>query len=346
MIPNYIVQRNFEPQTLSASSYINQSLYACWVETLGPDYGNFVFIILVDPLSNAHIAVADFNLGAGIFYSGLTYDDVGGLAYLLSTNNVAYETLLSGVVSVGTNANSFVNDAWRPGVDKVTFIPQPVNSQSGTFLPTTNYFIDNYIINGVLQQQQVARIISQPDFLFSAGDVTSGSAALPFYTRTGTTNWLNNALANGSTNGAGPGVIQPQVEITFNKLGLQFYGGNGLPDDASLTNSFAQQSFGSFDGSTNVPVVYPIMQTGTNQFTVRMWPEKGTNPSNFTEQSFEWKPSSLSGAQFIMQTSTSLTNWVNLFTVSNDGSICTFFNYNPSSIQRFYRLVPQLIQPF
>jgi hypothetical protein len=140
-IPDYIVERNFDPQTLSATPYVNQSLYTGDVLN-GPTI-NFMDIILVDPLQNSYNAVADGNLNAGVFYTGLTYDDVGGLAYLLSTNNVNYETLLSGVTGVGANANSFVNGAWRPGVDKMTFIPQPVNSQSGAFLPTTNYFTDS-----------------------------------------------------------------------------------------------------------------------------------------------------------------------------------------------------------
>jgi hypothetical protein len=336
-IPNYIVQRNFDPQTLLPSVYVNQTLYAGVVINEGSQ--NLVEPVVVDSFENTYTAVADFNLNVGGFYTGLTYDDVGGLAYLLSTNNVNYENLLPGVLGAGANSNSFVNGAWRPGVDKITFIPQPVDSQSGAFLPTTNYFTDSYITNGILQQQQMARIISQPDFLFSAGDITSSIPAVFLLSRTGTTNWLNNATANGNTNGAGPGVIQPQVQIVFNKLGQQFES-----DDSDQQVSDQPLFWASFDGSTNAPVIYPIPQTATNQLTVRMWLIMGNTVNNFVQsfqRSFEWKPTSATGVQFTLQTSTNLMDWTNLFTIPNDGSVCTYFNFNPASPSRFYRLIQQ-----
>jgi hypothetical protein len=348
-IPEFVLQLNFDPQTLDASTYINHNLYSAFISISPNQYG--MIPIAVDPLASSYTAVTDSSLNSGGvvnneiyngggFYTGLTYDDVGGLAYLLSTNNVNYENLLPNIVGIGTNANSFVNGAWRPGMDKITFIPQPVDSQSGAFLPTTNYFTDSYITNGILKQQQMARIISQPDFLFSAGDVTSGIPEVLFYTRTGTTNWLNNATANGNINGAGPGVIQPPVQIMFNKLGQQFYGGGNLPDEAPLAYQSTRQSLGSFDGSANAPIVYPALQSGTKQFTVRMWLELGTYP-NWSTTSFTWKPASAPSAQFLFQTSTNLNDWVILETNLNDGNVTTYFLNNPKSPTRFYRLVPQ-----
>jgi hypothetical protein len=331
-LSNYVVTRNYDPKNLNASPYVNEALYSGIVVTFPNE--SFIEAFAVDPQGDSYNAVADDSLGAGVFYTGLTEDDVGGLAYLLSTNNINYEMLLSGVVGVGTNANSFVNGAWRPGVDKVTFIPQPVDSQSGAFLPMTNCFPDSYITNGILQQQQVARVISQPDFIFSAGDVSSGILAFPFFTRTGTTNWLNNAMANGNTNGAGPGVIQPQVQIGFNKLGRQLSSFGNISDEQIFDQS---QFWASFDGSTNAPVVYPIPQLGTNQMTVRMWLTLGGND----QESFEWKPRGLAGAQYAMQTSTNLANWTTLFAVTNNNSVCTYLNQHPASASRFYRLVPQ-----
>jgi hypothetical protein len=313
-IPNYIVEDNFDPQTFSASDYVNYTLYIGYVFTQNNQHGTTPYI--VDLFQESDNAVADFPQVVGVYYTGLTYDDVGGLAYLLSTNNVNYENLLSGVSGTGKNSNSFVHGAWRPGVDKITFIPQPVNLQSGAFLPMTNYYTDSYLTNGI------------------------GIPEVPFYSRTGTTDWLNNAVANGNTNGAGPGVIQPQVQIVFNKLGLVFNGGGNLPDEASLDNESTLQSFGSFDGSTNAPVIYPSSQAATNQLTVRMWLEMGTYP-NWSTTSFAWKPTSAAGVQFTMQTSTNLTSWVNLFTIPNNGSVCTYFNNNPQSPGRFYRLIQQ-----
>jgi hypothetical protein len=330
--PTNIVQRNFDPQTLAASPYVNGTFYFYNISSQGNQHSVNPFA--VDPFDETYTAVADFNLNAGGFYTGLTYDDVGGLAYLLSTNNVNYENLLPDVSGTGANSNSFVNGAWRSGMDKITFIPQPVDSQSGAFLPTTNYFTDSYIINGILQQQQMARVISQPDFLFSAGDVTLGIPAMPFFTRTGTTNWLNNAAANGNTNGAGPGVIQPQVQIVFNKLGQQFVSAGNISDEQVFDQS---QVWASFDNSINAPVTYPISQAVTNQMTVRMW----LWFVGKTQKDFEWKPTSASCSQFTLQTSTNLASWINLFTVTNDSSVCTYFNDNPASPSRFYRLIQQ-----
>jgi hypothetical protein len=346
-IPEYIVQRNFDPLTLLPTPYVNQTLYTAYVASGTPD--NEMIIVQVDPLQITYNAVADFQLNSGWFYTGLTCDDVGGLACLLSTNNINYETLLPGVMGVGTNLNGFVNGAWRPGVDKITFVPQPVGAQSGAFLAMTNNFTDNFFTNGTLESQQMARIISQPDFLFSAGDVTSGNPSaqyytpsgnteLPYFSRTGTPNWLNNSAANGNTNGAGPGVIQPPVQIVFNKLGPLLYSEGSSSDEQVSVDSW--QYWASYDGSTNAPVVYPIPQTGTNQLTVRMWLMRGNYP-NGSSQSFVWKPGSLPGAQFTMQTTTNLNDWTTLFAVTNNGSTYTYLNINPASASRFYRLIPQ-----
>lgn len=331
-LTNYILTLNYDPQSLAPSPYVNDILYSGQAD----DWVNQHAIVTfpVDPLAEADESVADDlsanRIGAGDFYSGLTHDDVGGLAYLLSTNNVKYEPLLSGVVGAGTNANSFVNGAWRPGVDKIMFYRQPVDSQSGAFLPTTNFFTDNYLVNGLLRQQQLARIVWQPDFIFSAGDVTTGLPEVPYFRRTGTTNWLNNAAANGNARGAGPGLIQPPVQIVFNKLGRQLFSDSNTSENQALDES---QFWGSFESSTSAPVVYPTLQTGANQMTVRLW-LMGASP-----QSMVWQPKSLSGTILTMQTSIDLSNWTALFTVTNNGSVCTYFDDNPASASRFYQLI-------
>jgi hypothetical protein len=71
-----------------------------------------------------------------------------------------------------------------------------------------------------------------------------------------------------------------------------------------------------------------------------MWLGTGTNPG-LSPSRFDWNATSATGAQFALQTSTNLTQWTNLFTVTNDGSVCTYFNLNHTSPSRFYRLVPQ-----
>jgi hypothetical protein len=119
-------------------------------------------------------------------------------------------------------------------------------------------------------------------------------------------------------------------------LGQQFNSGSY----SDIVADDYPQFWGSYDASTNPPVFYPVPpQSGTNQMTLRMWLLMGQYP--WTTTSFEWKPTSAWGAQFLFQTSTDLTDWVTLFTNSNDGTITTYVVGNPPSPTRFYRLVPQ-----
>jgi hypothetical protein len=233
-------------------------------------------------------------------------------------------------MGAGTNESAFVNATMRAGVDKVTFIPQPVDPQSGAFLPTTNLFVDYYVTNAVHMQQQLKRVIAQPDFLFSAGDLTNNSFWEPIVLRTGTTNWLNDGIPNL----AGPGVIQPPVQITFNKLQRQFVSFGNYPEMQIADESLY---WGSFDGSTNAAVVYPFPKTGPIQTTIRLWLPFGGSML----QRFDWTASGAYGSPFALQSSTNLLNWITMFTVTNNGSVALYANQHPTSTARFYRVSPQ-----
>src|SRR5207245_788615 len=137
------------------------------------------------------------NSAPGLVFSDLARDDVGGLRYLLSTNSVKYESLLPGARGQGTNASSWVDGAVRPGVDKITFVRHPFDALLARFLPMTNQFTDIYITNGTVRQQDVERVVSQPDFLFTAADLQTGLPTVVRFARTGTSNWVNNAALNG-----------------------------------------------------------------------------------------------------------------------------------------------------
>ncbi len=286
--------------------------------------------------------MADQPFQLGECFAGLTYDDVGGLKYLYSTNTIQYETLLSGVNGMGIH--SFVNGAWRPGVDKVTFVAQPTDPVTGAFLLVTNYFADTYISNGIPTQQQLARVISQPDFLFCAGNVNYSESSVqavllpnvPLLNRTGTTNWINNAALNGNPGGSGPGIIQPQVKITYNKLG------NWLEEDYDqFVGGSETASWGSFDTTTNLPVIYPVPQNGTTPFDIRLLLQIPLAQNVFSQNEFDWPLTNAVGSVFLFQISTNLIDWTTVYPATNNGNIWTFANYYPSSSQQFYRVVPQ-----
>jgi len=326
----YVTMRNYDPETLSPTAWVNGVLYGYQMWSglpVGLDEAEAVTFAYDPAVTERFTAVADNRLDIGGFYMGLTADDVAGLSYLFSPTNIHYETLLATVSGLGSNANSWVNGAWRPGVDKITFVPQSSATFPWQFSPMTNQYTDTYITNGIVRQQAVQRVISQPDFLFSAGD-TGQPVILP-YARTGTSNWINNAVLNGNPSGGGPGVVQPPVKITFDKLG-QWFGvfGSGLEE----TNYNESVFWGSYDQSTNAPIVYPSPQSGTNQFIFRLW---------FQGRSVELSATGQNGASFLLQTSTDLADWITIATNQINGSIFTLFQYTSSVAAGFYRLVPR-----
>jgi hypothetical protein len=101
-----VVQRNFNIANsalnqIQYSPYVNDTLYTYEIEEActGPNPLAITVPFSVDPLSDVYTAVAANNadgLSIGGFYTGLTRDDVGGLRYLLTSNNIAYETSAAG----------------------------------------------------------------------------------------------------------------------------------------------------------------------------------------------------------------------------------------------------------
>ena len=239
--------------------------------------------------SDSFLGVGFFGSGisVGQFYTGLTRDDVGGLRYLLSTNHMVFDTLpptvlpgtsgnggspwtpvlnlnatnatgtSNAVVTLGTNFPNFVRTAYRPGVDKITF--QRVSVFGTNFTPITLRYTDRFINpnNGRVVKQQVERLVLQPDILFAVRDLGTIQDTPISAVRTGTGNWINNAAINSYYTGAGlggPGTIFPPVVITFgNQLPYLSHFFSGNTDIAA----FAGFVWGSFDGTTRPPVVYP-----------------------------------------------------------------------------------------
>jgi hypothetical protein len=334
-----VTMRNYDPETLLPTAWVNRDSYVYeiwsgWAINLDEAEALTYAQGTIDPL---YTAVADNRLDVGGFYAGLTADDVGGLCYLFSTSNVNYETLLPGVSRIDTNADLLVNGALRPGIDKITFLQHSSGTNPWDFLPMTNLYTDTYITNGSVMQQQVQRVVNQPDFLFCAGDAGTEYPALFPFARSGTSNWINNAPLNGNPAGAGPGVIQPPVRITLDKLG-QILGtfGSGLQEN----NYDASIFWGTYDGSTNPPVIYPLPQSGTNQLALRLWFLYAPQLPTTQWRSIELSATGQIGASFLLQSSTNLTDWISLATNQINGSIFTLIE-EPSVAGRFYRLVPQ-----
>ena len=146
------------------------------------------------------------------------------------------------------------NTNLRQGIDHFTFVRANYDSLVGRFFqPITNIYSQVIISNSQPYTAWMRRVVTKPDFLITASDLLGFLAS-----RTTTPGNFNDANKNPGI--SGPGNIEPNMVITFNKVGplLQnVYGTNyilsGLSESTARTNFI----WGSFDGGTNAPVVYP-----------------------------------------------------------------------------------------
>ena len=151
---NYlVVQRNFDPVTFTPSSYVNGTLFSYVIaETCKPP--NPLALALpftVDPLADTATPIAGVNWpDVGQYFTGLTYDDVGGLRYLLTTNNLNTESPGSGTSAFTLATNTIPS---LTTLDLSTFLNLLPSTDPNTLLGlypnlvitsvTTNYFITN-----------------------------------------------------------------------------------------------------------------------------------------------------------------------------------------------------------
>lgn len=319
------VQRNFDPISFSPSSLVNDTDYTYNLVTW--TNGNSIYAdaheYLVDPMATFQTAVADGGLNAGAYYTGLTRDDVGGLSYLLHTNNPNAEILLPGVHGVGPNAGSYVNQAVRRGVDKITFVRRDYDGILGQlFTPYTNQFTDYYVSNSIMMGQQVERVITEPDILFTTGET---GIFTPHISRTGTSNWWNSASLSLS---AGPGIIRPPIKLTFSK-----------PSEVIMTADWWPGSsreyfpWGSFDWSTNAPVTYPVGTPNTDlTLNLKLW--RGIAEVG----SASWQIALSPAQSVVVLTSTNLVNWSPYLVLGTGRNV--EWTHHVGHSQRYFRIVP------
>jgi hypothetical protein len=275
----HVIKRNFDPVTWQNSSYINGQLwtYTTIIDdaTGAPDA--IAVTEPVDPLAllgfiNAPVASGfATTLLVGGFWTGLTRDDVGGLRYIYRRSNSNVENAPPNVTGssgggpwgVPGGTNTFVDLGLRPGIDKIEFRRVNYDSLLGIFEPFTNSFVDTIITNGASRSQNMQRPLVVADILFDGADLQGGDGQAAFVIGATTAPaWDNNDDVNGIAGNFGPGVINPATGVpafivTFNTVGPIF--DNTFPAFLSEQNSLiVHVLWGSFDGTTNEPVVYPI----------------------------------------------------------------------------------------
>jgi hypothetical protein len=295
-IPIYVViKRNFDPvYPYAPTAYVNGVLYTYLTLQTWTTPAYEAVELDVDPSLPSVSSVSSSMICGGtvlamgyfvdnepgLFYTALTRDDVGGLRYIYRASNANVEVgstnttlaaagskvgnyligpgnsspwTVPGVTNaVGTNLPP-VDPVLRPGIDKLTFVRVDYNSMVGSWVLLTNRWIDYYITNSTIHSQLLERTITQPDILFAAGDIgVIGLTGIP-YAFYRSMSWLNNDAINGIWTLAGPGNLRPPGVLVFSKLGqwLINIGDGGEPD------AFPTWWWGSYDGTTNEPVVYP-----------------------------------------------------------------------------------------
>jgi hypothetical protein len=300
-IPYYsVIRRNFDPETGLPSSYVNGSLYTytifqtyadpdVWeaVEQPIDPTRSHVSSVSAGMVAGGTIASPGYvaNLAPGLFYTGLTRDDVAGLRYLYREHNYNVETpptnaVLStstsaseptiidsssggnpwgppgGTNAVVTNGLPTVTTALRPGVGRVILQRVDYDSVLGVFTPVTNLWTDSFITNSVLSTQVLERTIASPDIVFAAADLGIDAVGEPIFSERSMAFQNNEALNRGPGSLAldGPGTVLPGQTITFSKLGRSLFNiGDGGEIDASSIPWWS-----AYDGTTNAPVIFPI----------------------------------------------------------------------------------------
>jgi hypothetical protein len=181
-------------------------------------------------------------------------------------NLISYSTNHVFVVQPCTLVTNAIGD--YQGIEKIHFVrvqDDTYDYQSGQFYQQywiTNQYTMVVVTNSQLMTRTFQRVLTTPDFLFAAKDMENGPAGPGWvhvgqYARNVIFNQSFEEPANGTTLGtAGPGTIDPPSTITYNKVGADY-----VNVQRSFLNGPTGASFwfiwGSFDGTTNMPVVYP-----------------------------------------------------------------------------------------
>lgn len=343
-----VIKRNFDPVTAQPSSWVNNTLLSYTLLEFGtsPTPGQWFCDAQEVPVDSEADGVYEPVISLsrhrpyylnpyGLFVTNLTRDDVAGLKYLLDANRARSESLPADVHLANSNGSALIVTAVRPGVDKLTFVRHPAGTLNGLFLPFTNRWTDIYYDYFLPAYQEVERVTTRPDILFTARDLGPWQAL----DRSGTSNWVNNAELNGNAGGNGPGVIQGAVTITYNSAGpFQLVFGR-INTNAFLTEIDATPitAWGSFGTSTNAPIVYPAGQVPfqPTQIHLRM-------TASGAVCDLRWPISGRPYGQFALETSTNFTAWSVLTTLTNSGGTFDYqFEATPAETARFFRAAPR-----
>jgi len=260
-------------------------------QTLTPGYFGDFYIL---PTNLCQVSIIATQLMRDItitnFSDSLTVVFTNAAGEVISTNSFYSETPAHTFKQYIYLVNPVVcpenSVAFRRGIERVVFVRRDYDSLIGNFYyPTNNDYILTAITNNTELPQLVRRVVTGPDILITAADLAGGPGGPSG--AGGVARGINWDSSGALNNLAGPGTIITPTAFTFTKVGPIF--GNTFPlmDEATGVPLLL---WGSFDGSTNAPVVYP---NGTsvadleNLILIQVSPAgpalpDGTTTSNYT----------------------------------------------------------------
>ena len=154
----------------------------------------------------------------------------------------------------------------REGMGRMTFVRVDYDSFIGqsSWGPVSNTYTLTAVTNSRPVVQTFSRNVTAPDIVFSAGPFAPGPGTYPMgysvLSRTQPNYNTNNMLPNG----AGPGTITPGgANFIFSDDGPVFETSGGSFVDSPIGDGTLESihQYGSFDGTTNLPVAYPTSTT-------------------------------------------------------------------------------------
>lgn len=244
------------PPTIVTNTVIVYSTNSSLQSVYSYTYGN-----VINPLifySNGVLVTNfDFFIFTPTNACGFTILSNLGTATVTNTNTGALSTNITLAVEI-PNCVAGVSNQLEEGMEGITFVRVDYDDLIGqTWGPVSNsYTLTAINTKGVPVSQIFQRTVTAPDITLETTDLLGGPAADTDseISRTGPTFNAGSALPGE----AGPGTITPGgTSFTFNNVGPVF---ENQQSDFIGSDTFGS-AWGSFDGTTNTPIVYPTSQT-------------------------------------------------------------------------------------
>ena len=256
------------------SSFVPDGFY--WTQLTRDDIGGLKHIYRssnfnpensIPGVTDGSGAVVDPNAGQqpiGIFPGGTDFTDFPGVIIDPGESPTDFPVISTNTLPVGPPAPDPVGvaspAAIRGGIDYIGMERSDYDALLGVYFePRTYRYNETILTNNRIAFRSLTRTVTQPDIIFDASDLQGGVATQGWliWTETAADGWLNSDAMDGITgDDYGPGVITPPFRIRFNTAGDVYY--NSPIFGVSEEEAIRFLTWGSFDGSTNDPVVFPV----------------------------------------------------------------------------------------